>query len=167
MSQIPLEVFTEKWALLNERFGEDKPAEVRDLYYEQIDARLSEAEFVRGVKRVAYANRFFPSPKEIVDAARGGDERRRLAHDDWLVIHGALLGPGRAEDGWTDDLSEAGRKALDLIGGVSAVKNVRKGRVNLLRKDFVRCHRDLAPPDAHRPTLPEREEPKAIEGGEG
>lgn len=162
-SDLSLETFVEGWNLLLERFDEERPSEVRDLYYEQVAARLSEDEFRRGVRRVSYSNRFFPSPKEIVDAARGGDERRRLAHEDWLVVNEALLGPGRAEQGWTDELSEAGQKALDLIGGVSAVKNVRRGRVNLLRKDFVRCHRDLAPPDSPRP-LPGDDERPAIEG---
>lgn len=141
-----ISVFAEKWRELNDRFGVDRSGNVRDRYYEQINTRLSEDEFLAGVARVFYANTYFPSPKEIVDAARGGDHRRRLAHEDWLTITDALLSPSRAEEGWRDDLSEAGRKALDLIGGVRAVK--RAERINLLRKDFVECHRDYAPPDA-------------------
>lgn len=159
------------WTLLEERFGGERSSDLREFYRTRIEDRLSENDFRRAVSRILdeYPWRDeqpygFPRPIDFSYAVRG-DTKRHRALKDWLVIHDALLGPGRAEKGWSDDLSEAGKKALKLIGDVGAVKNVPTGRVNFLRKDFVKCYTEIAPSRGER--LRAGEEPELLTGGDG
>lgn len=67
---IDREVFVTEIAVLADRYGRELKAPTIAALYEILGAELTTEEFVIGCRRVMRRETFFPSPQQIIDAAR-------------------------------------------------------------------------------------------------
>lgn len=152
------EVFAAIWAKLEARFNTERPTSVFEFYLDELSERLSDEEIREGIRSVMYSNRFFPSPKEIVDAVKGDDETEAL--DEWTELRAMV--EGRTERD-IKRLNEEARRALESIGGMRQLSQANLDDLRFYRRDFLeayRAYRSKRMPDPGR-ALPAGEDPAA------
>lgn len=152
------EAFSDWWALLQDRFGTEKPATVAAFYHRTLESQLTLAELEKAMAEVAYANAYFPSPKEIVEAAHGSDEVQ--AAEQWKICQRVMR--GHPED--LERMSPAGRKTVELLGGAYRLGLTKLDAVPFIRKEFMRLHGHAT--EIHRRESGEKLPPWSKEGRE-
>lgn len=153
------DVFAREWEVLKERFDREASDEMMGRYYDLISAELEEEEFLQGVDRVYYENRFWPTPKEIVDAGRGADLARE-SEREWSRILTMREAQSRKE-GYPEEEQRpnaAALKALRQIGGMEALRNASATQFRRYRRAFLEAYEALRPRPA-APSLPRGYEP--------
>lgn len=136
------------WALLNERFGVNKSAELAAFYLAAF-SHLTDAEIATGVRKVLTSARFFPSPAEIIEAVGFSPEAAALA--EWETCLDVMHG----RRGASERLSQTGRKLVALLGGEYALQQTHVDSVPFIRKEWLRLY-----PHAHE--IAEREAQTAL-----
>lgn len=97
-------------ALLADRFNRDVSAAVAKGYLGVLNAAgMNFEEWEAATEYVFRHNRFFPSPQELIEAARGSAEE--AAEREWGEIMRAF------RDNVKPELSKAGREAYENVGG--------------------------------------------------
>jgi hypothetical protein len=108
---------------------------MKRLYRRLLEQRsMTDEEFQSAVETVIYRGRFFPTPKELVEAVRGSAEARSaeelIAGLEWLerVMAGSRYGsaPPRA------------RRTLDLMGGSEHLRLTATSDIHFRRREFER-----------------------------
>jgi hypothetical protein len=115
-------------------------------YYEILSEELNDAEFEFACKKVFRHEKFFPTPQNFLDHAKGSLDYQAL--DAW-------------ENKFSDELDESGKFALSSLGGKSAI--ARSENIEFMRKDFLSAYKahKTAPPKAPKPALPQAPEPES------
>lgn len=131
------------WALLNERFGTTKSAELAGFYLTELSSRLTPEQIKAGVRKVLVSARFFPSPDEIMGAAGLSYEGNALAEWDLCLslMEGSRTAYGR--------LSDTGKKMVRLMGGESALRNSSLDSVPFMRKEWLKLYANASEVEAH------------------
>lgn len=109
---------------------------VKEFYRQALDDALDDDQFEQGVKAVIAANRFFPTPQEIIDAAIGTPKELGLA--EWTRIVTYRTQPGKP---LSLPVSAAGRYAADSVGGIRfLVDQISEGSLSSVRRDFIESY---------------------------
>lgn len=157
--------FRDAWAILKERFDRDLSDLQMDLYYRTIAERLDTDEFKRGVRRVYYECRWFPTPKEIVDAGLDRDADRE-AELEWERVIGRRDDMNAGDSTPPDEMPSAGAlRALKTLGGMAALRNASPGEIRRFRRAFLDAYESFRPREP-APSLPGKDAPRALSTGD-
>lgn len=146
-----LEEFSGVWSLLEQRFDTEKETRVVRFYYDELTARLTDDEIREAVRRAAYANTYFPSPKELVDAVKPSSTERALT--EW----GRVKAWVEEKDGEAiRKLNDEARRIADSmgvldLGGFASAKDMA-----FIRRRFMDEYAEIA----------DHDEPPALEPSE-
>lgn len=104
-------IFIAIMAKLQERYGRELSAPLMRDYKVILDAELTSAELERAYFRILRYNSFFPSPQELIEAARGGASER--AELEWLQVARAIMEPSKPVE-----FSPDAKAAIEALGGI-------------------------------------------------
>lgn len=157
------------WSRLCRRFNREPEPDLGLEYLRMLEQQLeTDGQIRRGVSRVFYADRYFPSPKRIVEAATGGS----VPEAEWRRVLQLGRSQQRKEAYPKDEMprpSDRALEALDSIGGVEAVKAPGSDSVRHLRSAFLDAYEKLGPPLDAPPLLRKGDGgdggPEALEAG--
>lgn len=130
------EAFGDWWALLQDRFGQEKSKTVAAFYYRTLEGQLSVSELDEAMAKVAYANTYFPTPKEIVEAVDVGLDLEAEATEQWDRCQSVMQGRISA----LEDMTPAGQKTVRLLGGPDRLRQTKLDEVKWVRKEFLRLY---------------------------
>jgi hypothetical protein len=122
--------------IFTERFNQPamSPAVIREFAWGLGD--LDTDEFVIGARHVFNVNRFFPSPQEILEAARPSDSVELVAAE---ALEDVMRWRGKGE--LADHvLSETISRAISAIGGISRLASATESDLPWIRKEFVAAY---------------------------
>lgn len=125
------EAFGDWWAVLSDRFSREPSQATTRFYHRVLQAALTVHQLDEAMARVAYSGQFFPSPEEIVQAVGGSDEATALRQ--WELCERAV----RGLDPDLSRLSESGRRAVRLIGGLRHLRGMQESDLPFRRKEFL------------------------------
>ncbi len=115
--------------VLESRFGKTLTPDAVVLYARiLIEEGMTREEWKAAVMAAFRYSRFFPSPQELIEYARGAEDE--LAETDWYHLVDSLFNNGPLV------LSDTGRKALASLGGWAYVREIFHPR---LREEFLRA----------------------------
>ena len=140
-------VFANEWTVLCTRFGKYEGSRlIATRYFEHLSPRLSTEEFVHAARKLFAESEFFPKPADFVEAVgRGG---RALAEADWEHARAVMYG----DAGAYGKLSEGGKRAVDLMGGVRGLQSTHVDEAKWRRREFLELHEYAGAPE--REALP-------------
>lgn len=132
---IDKKIFVQEMAVLCDRFGRELTQPVLDRYYESLSEKLNTQQFKTASKSIFIEEEFFPSPQKFFQKVLANTED--LAVLEWERVLNAA-----AQANYDIELTEAGKKAVRALGGISAI-----GRADLefavprIRKEFIQSYK--------------------------
>lgn len=133
-----------------QQFNRDMDADLAAEWLDQLEQRLSDAEIRAGVRQVIYANKYWPSIKEVVDASRGDEEERAL--EQWEFCH-QIMQDSRRADSVLEKMDAEGQRVVRMMGGVRQLTRTKLDEVQWRRKEFLNLYGSAAEA-AERDQLP-------------
>ena len=127
---IDKKVFAPEIAKLEDWFGVPQSNKI-DALYELLSPRLTTEEFKQACLCVKYSERFFPPPQRFVELSKGNAEARAIQELESATATYS-----------TDGLSDLGKRALELAGGVYSLRFSE--RPTEFRNQFLRFYKGLA-----------------------
>lgn len=146
---IDQDVFQIEWAILCERFNKEPSVVLASRYYQALSPEMTTEEFKAASVSVFRSREFFPRPDDFLEAVQGTAEE--AAATDWELVERAMRGSTRA----LPLVSEAGRKALTLVGGLDVLRNMDIADIPFRRQEYFRLH-------PHAQQIAKREERLAL-----
>jgi hypothetical protein len=163
--------WSDLWGELEGRFGTERPGDTGALYLELLERRLEDDEIRLAVRRSVYADRFFPSPAELVAHAQQEDPAR--PYEDWRVVVEAANAQRTLARGVTSgtrkereahealdafrSLPAPALKAASILGGLIVIGAADGDGVSYLRSEFLRVREAYRQGDVQR-ALPSAKE---------
>lgn len=132
--------FKAEWAVLCERFGREASAVLAARYYQALNDKLDTEAFLAGCRRVFEQSTFFPSPKDIIDAASVTQDEESLGLRQWDLCQRLMEG----EVEILEHMDARGQHAVSLLGGAGVLRMTSLDRVPFVRRDFLAFYRDLS-----------------------
>jgi len=137
-------VFLAEMAVLKKYFNKQIEDELLYRIYGILKDDLSTEQFQYSCQQIFRHEKFFPTPQNFLDYAKGSLDYQAL--DAW-------------DNKFSDELDESGKFALQSLGGKNAI--ARSENIEFMRKDFLTAYKahKTAPPKAPKPALPQAPEP--------
>lgn len=126
--------------LLCNHFDRQLQPEVVRIWKEYFDKKLTTSQFEAAVTTLLLESRFFPTAKELVEAAKGSDDV--IAQGEWEKC---LAAAARGESANALGLSPQGQFALRSIGGVYQLGLTEESKHDWKRKEFVSAWKSYTP----------------------
>lgn len=134
--------WSELFDLMCQQFGRDPDPNLATTWLDQLEARLSDDEIRAGVFHIIYAHRFWPSIKQVVEAATGSDTTSRAA-DQWDIVQ-QIMGNRRKGPELMEELDDTARKVVSTMGGPPELAKTKLDDVDYRRKEFFDRYADFA-----------------------
>jgi hypothetical protein len=137
-------VFLAEMTVLKKYFNRQIEDELLYRIYGILKDDLSTEQFQYSCQQIFRHEKFFPTPQNFLDYAKGSLDYQAL--DAW-------------DNKFSDGLDESGKFAVSSLGGKNAI--ARSENIEFMRKDFLSAYKahKTAPPKAPKPALPQAPEP--------
>jgi hypothetical protein len=126
--------------LLELHFNKELNQEIIPIWYEFLNRELSEDEFFLGVKEAILECQFFPTAKQLVEFAQMGNETKSMYEWRMVIVPAAVMGSLDGKNYLLNQLSQRGRIALQLIGGIDKVGLTEEKWLDNLSKEFKKAY---------------------------
>lgn len=127
--------FLDGLELLNLHFDKSLNVRIIPIWKEYFDKEITDDDFIQAIKEAILGCQFFPTAKQLVGFAQGGNELK--AQHEWqMLILPAAAAAKMDQVVILNQLSARGRVALQLIGGIAKVAEYDEKWLEKLGKDF-------------------------------
>lgn len=136
------EEWAEIWELLCARFNREPHVGLATFYLEALEGvPLNDQQIREGVRRVLYADTYWPSPQRLVEAAQGPQEgTTELALEQWRKCQRIMSGSLDT----TKTMDPIGQEVVTELGGTSALRRTSTDEVQYRRKEFLKLYKEIA-----------------------
>ena len=133
---IDREQFNRAWRMLCKRLRRDLDAEEAADYRAWLSERMDTDRFLEAVRHLWATCKFFPEPAAFVEAIRPSVEAEAL--EQWELCGQVMTGSREA----LMRMSPAGRRTVQLLGGMDQLRNTKLDEVQFVRRDFLKLFGD-------------------------
>lgn len=132
--------FESRFTFLLQLFNRtEMPESVVVFYYEFLNDKLDDEQFISACQHIAEEERFFPAPATFIEKA--GQNSAARAEADWArIIQAIRHGDCRLQT----PISPAGTSALASLGGVQVIGMDEESKLPWYRQRFLDSYKNLA-----------------------
>ena len=127
---IDQDVFNIEWAVICERCNRDPSQVLSARYYQSLSPRMTTDEFRVAARVVFEECEFLPPVAAFIEAIRPSVEADAM--EQWELCRQVMAGSTKA----LTRMNPAGRRTVDLLGGMDRLRNTRLNDVQFVRRDF-------------------------------
>jgi hypothetical protein len=131
------ETFATWWPALCERFNREPSTLLAAMYFDSLRERLSDEEFVAAASSIFESHRYWPSPRDFIQEAKGSAQADAL--EQWSRCQRQM----RGASGVAAELDAAGQRAVELLGGMHRLRQTVLEQVQWVRKDFLALYQQV------------------------
>lgn len=133
------QLFKEAWARLDLRWPGRATTDLGKMYYVVLNEEMTTEQFQYAVGVVFRNREFFPRPVDFVEAVR--EDVQSEAMDQWEIVQKVMSGNHAFA---VEELSEAGRRVLRVMGGEMALRKTGTSDQRFIRAEFLRLYETAA-----------------------